>query len=89
MQWPARITPALDAVLGLGVLRLDVLHDSVVCFAYQLGLEASFHVYVHPRVFLSVILGWRRLAYRQPGNLQVQPTYVYDDILSTGLGVGF
>jgi hypothetical protein len=89
VQWPARITPALDAVLGLGVLRLDVLHDSLVCFAYQLGLEANIHFFVHPLVYASVIVGWRRLSYRQPGNLQVQSTYIYNDTLSLGVGLGF
>jgi hypothetical protein len=88
-QWPARITPSLDAVLGLGVLRISVLHDNLVCFAWQAGLEAGAHFFVVPRLFLSAALGWRRFVYRQPGNEQVQPVYIYNDTLSVRVGVGF
>lgn len=87
-QWPARITPSLDAVLGLGLLRINVLHDNLVCFAWQAGLEASAHFFVTPRLFLSAALGWRRLVYRQPGNDQVQPLYIYNDTLSIRVGIG-
>ena len=89
VQWPSRITPSLDLVIGLGVLRQDVLHDSLVGFAWQAGLEAGVHVFVHEWLFFSAAVGWRRLGYRQPGNDQVEPLNLFNDTLSVRVGLGF
>jgi len=89
LQYPTGVTPFIDFVFGLGVLRRDFFNQDLYSFTYDLGLEAGVHFFVHPRFCLSTSIGWRRPAVRQGGDEQVETVYVYSDSFCARVGFGF
>jgi hypothetical protein len=89
VQYPARFTPYLDLVLGLGYFHQGVMHQDLNCFAITLGIEAGIAVFVHQHLFLSAAVGWRHLGVRHPGDDFVDPATVYYDSFLARVGLGF
>ncbi len=89
IQWPARLTPFLDAVFTFGVLRREILYQDLFSFTWHAGIEGGAYLFVHPRFFLSLALGWRRVMVRHGGNEDVETTYFFYDSLAVRVGLGF
>jgi hypothetical protein len=89
LQYPSRLNPFLDAVIGFGFYRRNIVHQDLYEFAYHVGLEAGTDFYVTSRLFISAAIGWRRAIFRQPSDEQIQSVYVYFDSLLVRLGFGF
>lgn len=88
-QYPARLTPFVDLILGLGVARRDLYNQDLVGFAYSFGIEAGTELFVYGGLLISAGLGWRRQVLRHGGNDQVEAVYVYYDSLTVKLALGF
>lgn len=88
-QYPARLTPFVDFVLGLGLLRRDVYDQDLVSFTYSVGLEAGVDIFIHKSFLLSAALGWRRQVFRHGDNDQVEAVYIYYDSFTLKIGLGF
>jgi hypothetical protein len=60
LQYPARFTPYGEFVLGLGALHRNIYNKDFIEFAFSVGLEVGFEVYLTGHFNLGVALGWRR-----------------------------
>lgn len=89
VQYPMRITPFLEATVGFGFLRRDVLHEDLFGFIYHVGLEAGAEVFISSRFLVSAALGWRRQVFKFGENPDVEAAYVYFDSLTVKVGLGF
>jgi len=89
VQYPARVTPYLDFIFGAGVLRRDVLHQDLVDFAYNVGLETGLDVFFGPGLLISTTMGWRRQVFSYGGHDQVDSAAVYFDTFTARVGFGF
>jgi hypothetical protein len=63
VQWPARVTPFLEARFVAGLVGGDYDHQVVISWMYQGGLEAGADIYVARRFYLSAALGWTHPVY--------------------------
>ncbi len=59
LQYPARFTPYAEFVLGLGALHRNIYNKDLIDFAYSVGLEAGFEVYLTGHFNLNAAFGWR------------------------------
>jgi hypothetical protein len=89
VQYPMRITPFLEATVGFGFLRRDVLHEDLFGFIYHVGLEAGAEVFISSRFLISTAVGWRRQVFKFSENPDVEAAYVYFDSFTVKVGLGF
>ncbi len=83
LQYPWRVTPFLDFVVGLGVLHRNLYNKDFFDFAYSFGLDLGTSIFVVGRFHVTASVGWRRWAVRSDlGNL-------YVDSWSMTAGLGF
>lgn len=88
-QYPSRLTPFVDFVLGLGLIRRDLYDQDLVSFAYSVGIEAGAELFVVKSLLVSAALGWRRQVFRHGDSDQVEAVYVYYDSFTLKIGLGF
>lgn len=60
LQYPARFTPYGEFILGLGALHHNIYNKDFIDFAYSVGLEVGFEVYLTGHFHLGAAFGWRR-----------------------------
>lgn len=89
VQYPAGVTPFLDAEMGIGFLRRDVLERDLMEFIYHGGIEGGIEIYAHESILVSASVGWRRQVFRHSGSPDVEPVYIYFDSLLLWMGFGF
>ena len=83
LQYPARFTPYAEFVLGLGALHRNIYNKDFIEFAYSVGLEAGFEVYLTGHFNLGMAFGWRRSVVNSPGG----SFYADSWTLSVGIGL--
>ena len=88
-QFPYRVTPFVDFVLCLGVLRRDLLDQDIYSFTYHFGLDFGVDFFVHDQFLLSLALGWKHPVFRYAGNELVESADVFFDSFTLKLGLGF
>ncbi len=82
LQYPARFTPYTEFVLGLGALHRNIYNKDFIEFAYSVGIEAGFEVYLTGHFNLNAAFGWRRSLVNTPGGA------FYADSWTVSLGIG-
>jgi len=83
LQYPARFTPYAEFVLGLGALHRNIYNKDFIEFAYSVGIEAGFEVYLTGHFNLGASFGWRRSVVNTPGGS------FYADGWTLSVGFGF
>jgi hypothetical protein len=79
LQYPARVTPFMDFVLGLGLLHVKRMQQGVNHFIHSLGLDFGLETFFSERILLSLVIGYVRHIYND----------VYQDSLNFKVGLGF
>ncbi len=83
LQYPARFTPYGEFVLGLGALHRNIYNKDFIDFAYSVGFEAGFEVYLTGHFHLGASVGWRRSVVNTGGG----SFYADSWTVSVGLGL--
>jgi hypothetical protein len=60
LQYPARFTPYGEFLLGLGALHWNIYNKDMIEFAYSVGIEVGFEVFLTGYFSLGASVGWRR-----------------------------
>jgi hypothetical protein len=58
VQFPARVTPFIDARFVAGIAGADVLNNAVVSYMYMGGIEGGIELYYARRFYLTAAIGW-------------------------------
>jgi hypothetical protein len=97
VQWPARVTPFLEARFVAGLIGGDYQSQALVSWMYQGGIEGGIDVYYARRFFISAALGWTHPVYggidaaalmAHPGSDPVRKTLSADSLtIKVGLGL--
>jgi hypothetical protein len=82
LQYPARFTPYAEFMLGLGAMHRNIYNKDFIDFAYSVGLEAGFEVYLTGHFNLNAAFGWRRSLVNTPGGS------FYADSWTVSVGIG-
>ncbi len=83
LQYPARFTPYGEFVLGMGALHRNIYNKDFIEFAYSVGIEAGFEVYLTGHMNLNAAFGWRRSLVNTAGG----SFYADSWTVSVGLGL--
>lgn len=63
VQYPARVTPFLEARFVAGLLGGSLRGQSAVSWIWQGGVETGVEIYVVRRFYLSAAIGWTHVVY--------------------------
>jgi hypothetical protein len=95
VQYPARVTPFLEARVVAGLSGGSYLGQGVFSWMYQGGLEGGAEIYYASRFYLSLALGWTHPVYGavDVAALMTKPPHIVhktfsDDSFTFKIGLG-
>lgn len=83
LQYPWKLTPYVEFVVGLGAMHRNLYNQDDVFFAYSFGLQAGLEWFVYKAFNLGATVGWRRSL------MDIGPQTIYADSVYVAVGIGF